>query len=361
MFLLLFLISYNIVDIEVETKWTDSQLILEASGLKVGNEFRSDDITNAINNLSRLRLFNFIAIDTSIVGDGIFFKIAVEEAPFLTKAPKFEGNEKIKNKVLKDRIDLRIGQVITDKLIFESKNKILELYKEKSFYYTTVQDSSTIDSMNKIELIFIIKEGAEPRIGKIKIEGNTAFPDANITKLMQNKPKAFLRAGKLDEKKLKEDVEKIKSFYKEKGYLDIQVDDPIIEVKDNKFSITIHVTENQKYYVGDMSFTDGPVFCDYGAAPARSTDMVAAEPPPSPAVEAPEPDGKMREWTGTNGETLKAEFVIVMGDQAVFKTGKGTTKKIPLDQLSQGDLEYIDLERPLKLSIDFLKKSTQVP
>ena len=46
MFLLLFLISYNIVDIEVETKWTDSQLILEASGLKVGNEFRFDDITN---------------------------------------------------------------------------------------------------------------------------------------------------------------------------------------------------------------------------------------------------------------------------------------------------------------------------
>jgi len=260
MFLLLFLISYNIVDIEVETKWTDSQLILEASGLKIGNEFRSDDITNAINNLSRLRLFNFIAIDTSIVGDGIFFKIAVEEAPFLTNAPKFEGNEKIKNKVLKDRIDVRIGQVITDKLIFESKNKILELYKEKSFYYTTVQDSSTIDSMNKIELIFIIKEGAEPRIGKIKIEGNTAFPDANITKLMQNKPKAFLRAGKLDEKKLKEDVEKIKSFYKEKGYLDIQVDDPIIEVKDNKFIITIHVTENQKYYVGDMSFNGNTVF-----------------------------------------------------------------------------------------------------
>ncbi len=113
-------------------------------------------------------------------------------------------------------------------------------------------------------------------------------------------------------------------------------------------------------YVGDMSFTDGPVFCDYGAAPARSTDMVAAEPPPSPAVEAPEPDGKMREWTGTNGETLKAEFTMVMGDKVVFKTERGKTEKIPVDQLSKADLEYIDLERPLKLSIDFIKKSTQI-
>ena len=114
-------------------------------------------------------------------------------------------------------------------------------------------------------------------------------------------------------------------------------------------------------YLGDMSFTNGPVFCDYGDAPAGSTDVVAADSSPSPIVEKPEPDDKMREWTVINGETLKAEFVIVMGDQTVLKTGKGKTKKIPLDQLSQGDLEYIDLERPLKLSIDFLKKSTQVP
>jgi len=260
MILLFFLINYTIADIDIEAKWTDSQLILEASGLKIGNEFRSTDIEKAINNLTRLKLFNFIAIDTSIVSDGIFFKIKVEEAPFLKNAPKFKGNEKVKNKTIKNKIDLRIGQVITNKLIFESKNKIRELYKEKSFYYTTVEDSSMIDSMNKINLFFIIKEGVEPRIGKINIEGNTAFSDAKIKKLIQNKPKAFLRGGKLDEKKLKEDVEKIRSFYKEKGYLDIRVDEPVIEVEDNKFIITIPIQENQKYYVGDISFNGNTIF-----------------------------------------------------------------------------------------------------
>ncbi len=113
-------------------------------------------------------------------------------------------------------------------------------------------------------------------------------------------------------------------------------------------------------YVGDMSFTNGPVFCDYGAAPAGSTDVVAADSSPSPVVEKPEPDRKMREWTGVNGETMEAEFIMVMGDKVVFKTGKGKTEKIPVDQLSKADLEYIDLERPLELSIDFLKKSTQI-
>ncbi len=98
-----------------------------------------------------------------------------------------------------------------------------------------------------------------------------------------------------------------------------------------------------------------------GTSVASTNDVAAAKPPPTDAVETPEPDQKIREWTGLTGETLKAEFIITMGDQAVFKTENGKTTKIPLTQLSKEDLEYIDLESPLKLSIDFLKKSTQIP
>ncbi len=260
MILLFFLLHYTITDIDVEAKWADPQLILEASGLQIGSELTSSDIQNAIQNLTRLRLFNFIAIDTSIVSDGIFFTIRVEEAPFLKSEPKFTGNKKVRTKNLKSEIGLRIGQVVTDNIIFQSSNKILELYRNKSFYATTVQDSIAIDSLNKAELFFTIEEGIEPRIGKIEITGNNAFSDGKITKLMQNKPKAFLRSGKLDEGKLQEDVEKIKSFYKEKGYLDVRVDDPIIEVEEDEFIITVHVEENKRYYVGDISYQGNSIF-----------------------------------------------------------------------------------------------------
>lgn len=260
MILLFFLLNYTIADIDVEVIWADPQLILETSGLKTGNEFYETDIQKVINNLTRLKLFNFIAVDTSIIGDGIFIKIILEEAPFLKNEPKFIGNKKVKKKDLKKKLDLRDGQVITNKVIFESKTKIVELYREKSFYNTTVKDSIIVDSLNKAELFYIIEEGIEPRIGKIEIVGNAAFPDGKIKKMMQNKPKAFLRGGKLNEAKLKEDVEKIKSFYKEKGYLNVQVDEPKIEVKNNRFIITINITENRKYYIGDISFEGNSVF-----------------------------------------------------------------------------------------------------
>lgn len=264
MILLFFVISYTIVDIDIEAQWTDPKLILEISGIKVGQEFRGSDVQNAIINLSRLRLFNFIAIDTSIVGDGIFFTITVDEAPFLKSIPKFIGNEKVKDKTIKEKVDLRVGQVITDQSIFECKRKILKLYNDKSFYYTTVQDSLTVDSLNKTDLFFIIGEGIKPRIGKIEITGNNAFSDDRIRKMMQNKTQGFLRSGKLNKEKLVEDVEKIRSFYREKGYLDVMIEDPIIEVADNKFVITINIKENNKYCVGTIDFEGNTIFSTQG-------------------------------------------------------------------------------------------------
>lgn len=260
MILLSFLIAYTIVNVEVEARWTDSQLLIDASGLQTGNELQSGEIQEALSNLSRLRLFNYIAIDTTMIGDGVFVTIRVDEAPFLARVPQISGNEKIRSSSIQKKTNLRVGQVLTDKTIFNAKRDIIDLYKEKSFYGTAVQESVSIDSSNKALLYFMIEEGSEPRIGKIEITGNQAFSDGAITKLMQNKPKAFLRKGKLDEVKLEEDVERLRLFYKEKGYLDVQINEPVIEVMNNEFIITINIEENKKYYIGDISFIGNELF-----------------------------------------------------------------------------------------------------
>lgn len=260
MILLSFLIALTIADIDVEVQYTNPQLIIDASGLQIGSELESGDIQEALISLNRLRLFNAVAIDTTIVSDGIFLTIIVDEAPYLDKIPQISGNSKIRSSDIQKKINLRIGQVLTDRTIFQAKRDILDLYKEKSFYATSVQESLLVDSLHKATLYLIIDEGSEPRIGTIEITGNEMFSDETIEKLMQNKPKAFLRKGKLDEVKLEEDIEKIKAFYKEKGYLDVSVGNPVIEVVDNDFVITLQVEENKQYFVGDISFAGNELF-----------------------------------------------------------------------------------------------------
>jgi outer membrane protein insertion porin family len=262
MILLLFLVNYTIADVDVQAKWADHQLVVESSGIRTGNVYDDDLIPKAIDNLSRLRLFNFIAIDTTIVGDGIFVKIIVEEAPFLKGVPEFIGNDKLKDRDLSKKIELRAGQVLTDRTIFESKKMILDLYKEKYFYESTVRDSLVVDSLNKARIYFIIEEGIQPRIGKIVINGNESITDKKIKGKMSTKEKGFLRSGKLIEEKLEEDIENIAFLYKENGFLNVVVQEPVIDVAASKFTITINIQENQKYYVGEMTLDGNTIFTE---------------------------------------------------------------------------------------------------
>lgn len=262
MMLLFFLLSYTIVDVDIDAKWTDRQLIIQSSGLVSGETFTDDLIPEAISNLAKLRLFNFIAIDTSIVGDGIFVRVIVEEAPFLKGVPEFIGNEKIKDRDLSKKIEFRSGQVLNDRTMFEARTKILALYKEKYFYQTAVRDSMVTDTLNKAKVFFVIEEGIRPRVGKIVFNGNNSIPGKKLKGKMGTKEIGFLRSGKLTEEKLAEDIEKIEAFYKENGFLDVEVSKPNIEVIGDRFTITIDVQENQKYYVGDLTFDGNELFSD---------------------------------------------------------------------------------------------------
>lgn len=262
MMLLFFLLSYTIVDVEVDAQWTDRQLVIQSSGIRPGETFEDNLIPEAINNLAKLRLFNFIAIDTSIVGDGIFIRVIVEEAPFLKGVPEFIGNKKMKDRDLSKKIEFRSGQVLNDRTIFEARTKILQLYKEKHFYKSEVRDSVVADTLNKAKAYFVINEGIQPRIGKIIFNGNNSIPDNKLKGKMDTKEIGFLRSGKLTEEKLAEDMEKIAAFYRDNGFLDVTVEQPTIEVVGDRFTISIDVQENQKYYMGDITFEGNTLFSD---------------------------------------------------------------------------------------------------
>lgn len=260
MILLYLFAAYTIADVKVESKYTDARLILQSVGFATGDEFKDHMIAQAISNLNRLKLFNYVVVDTAIVGDGIFIKISVEEAPFLSGDVRFAGNKRVNDRELRKKTELRPNQILTERAVFDARRKILDLYTEKTYYNTEVRDSVIPDTANRVHLLYLIKEGEPLRIGRIEFSGNRAFSDGKLKRKITNKEKGFLRSGKLDRAKLKSDLEKLKSFYKENGYLDVEIAEPLVEAKDNRLVITFTITEGRKYYVGDISFEGNTVF-----------------------------------------------------------------------------------------------------
>lgn len=64
-----------------------------------------------------------------------------------------------------------------------------------------------------------------------------------------------------------------------------------------------------------------------------------------------------RGWTLTNGKTVEAEFMTIIGGKVSLKTLKGKTVKIPANELSPADIEYIELNTPPKLDLSLSKSS----
>ncbi|VGO19797.1 SHD1 domain-containing protein [Pontiella sulfatireligans] len=109
-------------------------------------------------------------------------------------------------------------------------------------------------------------------------------------------------------------------------------------------------------HAGDASVTNGPVFRDF-----VSKGSTGLGPAPEPVVVEEVEEDPMRVWTLTSGKTVEAEFITVIGGQVALKMPKGRQQKIPLAALSDADLEYIDFATPPEFSIDFSKKSSQLP
>ncbi len=113
----------------------------------------------------------------------------------------------------------------------------------------------------------------------------------------------------------------------------------------------------QNLVSGEVSLTNGPVFCDYDSqtkADPKAPEKIIHPP------EAATLDSALRIWTSLDGKTMEAELVTVIGDKAVLEMAKGKQKKVPLAQLSEPDREYVELANPPAFDIDFSGQTTPV-
>jgi len=112
---------------------------------------------------------------------------------------------------------------------------------------------------------------------------------------------------------------------------------------------------------GECSLTNGPVFRDYFSSGKSSGESIrkVAEKESVPEIEPSIIEDKMRLWSLTNGKTLEAEYVTLMGGKAILKTKRGKQVKLTENEISEADLEYIELKSPPKLDLNFSKTSKQ--
>jgi len=250
------------VDVK-NNKTVSGATILSKLKTKKGDTFSQKVVDEDIKRLYLLGFFSDVSVAVEDVqgGVGVIFTVA-EKAP-LTKII-FTGNRVFNAKRLEGTVESKLNEFADERKLKKDADNIKDLYQKKGYPWADVTYKVKVDENNALsEVVFAINEGARAVVKKIDLIGNTAFSDKRIARIMKSKTAGFFRSGVYKKEVLEDDMERIKNFYKQAGYLDIKPSYELVFQERHRkkwIELIVRVEEGRKYITGDIKLSGNSVF-----------------------------------------------------------------------------------------------------
>lgn len=188
--------------------------------------------------------------------------ITVVENPVIGSL-RFSGNKEINDKKLREVLTaarFTEGRVFNDAVLVNIKQSLINEYKNQSYEDVVVTVDTQMEARHRVAVSIKVSEGKVTKVKKIVIIGNQHFTTSKLLKEMKLSASGifsyFTSNDHYSEMKLNEDLESLRNFYLDRGYLQFridshQVDFPQMGKKSNKHGaiITVHITEGPVYTI----------------------------------------------------------------------------------------------------------------
>lgn len=159
----------------------------------------------------------------------------------------FNGNIRIEDELLIQSISSKKNAFINKNKISDDVKLIKSIYKTKGFSDVNIVVSTEKYSNDRVNLIYKIIENNQSQIDRIKFTGNTTYSDRYLLSLINTKARNFYNiftsGSNLNIDNFNFDVNKIKSFYKQKGFFNVNANFSINETSANKYTVNFFIEE----------------------------------------------------------------------------------------------------------------------
>jgi outer membrane protein insertion porin family len=173
----------------------------------------------------------------------------------IIKSIEFEGNEKYKDHVLRERLGFELGDRLDPFLAEGGRLTIAEVYRKVG--YSSVEVSLDRDQLADGHLLYRIEEGPRVQIGGIEFVGNDAFSAGTLRQVIKIKERKWLlwRYDFTDEA-IERDVDRLREFYYGRGYLNYKIESQTeLSADGEAMSVTFLIEEGPIYHVARITFT----------------------------------------------------------------------------------------------------------
>jgi len=249
--------EFVIRDIRVEgIQRTEAGTVFSYLPLRVGDRYDPERGSTAIRALFATGLFK----DVRFQAEGDVLVVIVEERPAIAEV-KLEGLKEFdKDTVLKSLREVGLGEarVFDRSLLERAEQELKRQYLSRGLYGVEVKSTVTPVERNRVNVLIAIDEGEAARIRSIRFTGNKAFSDGTLRDQIELSTSGWLtwytKRDQYARPKLAGDLESLRSYYLNRGYLDFRIDSTQVSISPDKrdIHITINVFEGERYTVSQV-------------------------------------------------------------------------------------------------------------
>jgi len=249
--------DFVVKDIRVEgIQRTEAGTVFSYLPVKVGDTLTEEKAAAAIKALYATGFFRDVRLESQ---DGVLV-VVVEERPSIAKI-SLSGTKEFSEEDLKNGLKqtgLAEGRVLDRALLDKAEQELRRQYFNRGKYAVEIKSTLTPLERNRVAVQFDVVEGDSAKIRRINIVGNQAFKEKELLRqLSSTTPGWFTWYTKNDQyskTKLAGDIENLRSFYLNRGYLEFNVESTQVSISPDKKNIyiTVNVNEGRQYTVSDV-------------------------------------------------------------------------------------------------------------
>lgn len=225
--------------------------------LRVGEQLDDVRAPQVIRALYRVGAFE--SVELKRVGNKLV--IEVLERPTIATI-SFDGNKQIKTEALLEGLKpmgFDKGEVLNPAMLTQIVQELEQQYFAHGKYSVSIKYKVVRLSRNRVDVRFTIKEGDAAVIGQINFVGNEVFSDEELTNQMELTTGSWLSFFTDDnqyaKEKLSGDLEKIRSYYLDRGYLKFQITSTQVSISPDRERVylTINISEGKPFTLRDIT------------------------------------------------------------------------------------------------------------
>jgi outer membrane protein insertion porin family len=251
--------AFEIGDIRVEgIQRTDAGTVFSYLPIKVGDTVDETRASEAIKALFATGFFNDVRLQRS----GNVLVIVVQERPAIAQID-VSGSKEFPADQLKEalqQLGLKESRIFDRALLNIAEQELKNQYIARGKYGVKIVTTVTPLERNRVAISFTIFEGKVARIRQFNFVGNHLFDDKTLKREFSLTTPGLMTwytdSDQYSKPKLQADLESLRSFYLDRGYIEFSIDSTQVSISPDKENIyiTVNMTEGEKYTVKSILF-----------------------------------------------------------------------------------------------------------